>query len=808
MKKDTLKIDPVTATEHFKLGLMLNDLGRYKEAIEAFSKAIKLRISYAAAFSSRGDTFNNIGLYEEAIHDYEKAILLKSPSFEIFCKLGTAQYNLGRYQEAIKSFDRAIELNPYYTLAMINRGNSYDNLGYHKEALQDYDRVIELLPDSISGHYNRAYVKDKLGLSEEAIKAYSEVIQLRPKMFMAYNNRGVAKGNLGCHAEAREDYDKTIQLKPDYGQAYNNRGVAEDNLGRYSEAIQDYDKAIQLRPDYVHAHNNRGISKEHLGRYSDAIKDYDKAIQLEPDYAPAYINRAIAKFNLNRHEEAIQDLTRAMELEPMSISSYYLGMICLLQKDLIKAKSHLELCQVSPYGKQGKVLLDLVRGQKTQVEKIFQQINIESNINIRLDLCVHTAKVCIAFGFDQLAQEAIAKGFSLKADYVPLTQLQPDLKSYRYLSVAGDPKKIIYNIIDGETYIRDWLNGIESAGKYVLKMLEEDADRLTYFVNRSCSSQDIDKLSDFILNHDEERSTVFASKLLEKKIISSKDPLQIAMILENIYDNGFIEKVFGETEKNTTKNVLLHLSAFSHVNNPNVLTAFCNLLGKEDYRATIYQLFLISISGLNQAVIAACLSTLQQGQKLVQNEEVKPKVDEGIVVRSDKDISLDYYTASISENIEALLDAASPLKGDPKRFIELFTQELTHLREDVNSSFTGLKKREQFYRDLMNNQEIKRYYVYANCVYQVNLSFARASLKQIAGSSSTATVVNYQDPATVDMKTNINLPDKKPAPSMFASAYYFSYFSYSSPATSNVGKKVIEKKSNDEKHDENAYGKF
>ena len=304
---------------YFYAGLKNFEKEQYQEAIENFTKAIKLKPDYAEAYNKREVAKDKLRELEEVIKNYTEAIKLNPKDASAYNHRGVAKYKLRDFQEAIKDFDEAIKLKPKSDNVYYNRGNSKANLEMYEEAIEDYNQAIKLNPKDADAYSNRGVSISRLGKFKEAIKDFDEAIKLNPNYALAYYNRGSDKTRLGEYKKAIEDFREAIKLNPNDAESYNNQGTAKNNLGRSEEAIEDHTEAIRLKPDYVDAYYNRGNAKYKLERFKGAIEDYNQTIKLKSDYAKAYNNRGITYRKLGKETDAIKDFQKANELDPTSI---------------------------------------------------------------------------------------------------------------------------------------------------------------------------------------------------------------------------------------------------------------------------------------------------------------------------------------------------------------------------------------------------------------------------------------------------------------------------------------------------------
>jgi tetratricopeptide (TPR) repeat protein len=117
----------LSAQEWFDKGRFLGEIGVYRKAIDAFSRAIELAPNSAHAYNNRGVSYSELGNYRLAIQDFNRAISLKPGETVFRFNRGVA---FGREEElelAMKDFAQVVEMDPKHAearflLGLIQRG--------------------------------------------------------------------------------------------------------------------------------------------------------------------------------------------------------------------------------------------------------------------------------------------------------------------------------------------------------------------------------------------------------------------------------------------------------------------------------------------------------------------------------------------------------------------------------------------------------------------------------------------------------------------------------------------------------------
>ena len=99
--------------------------GDATQAIETYSKAIRLRLDDADAWFGRGKAYEAAGRYRDAIDDFDQASRLRPGFLDAVLERGYAYGQAGDLNHAIQDLDRVIAANPASVPALTLRGDAH-----------------------------------------------------------------------------------------------------------------------------------------------------------------------------------------------------------------------------------------------------------------------------------------------------------------------------------------------------------------------------------------------------------------------------------------------------------------------------------------------------------------------------------------------------------------------------------------------------------------------------------------------------------------------------------------------------------
>ncbi|NOX18636.1 MAG: tetratricopeptide repeat protein [Chlorobi bacterium] len=149
------------AEKYFKKAMQLTEESDYLEALKFFDSALKLKPDDELAYFNRAVIKHNLGKYKEAIKDYTKAISLMhegggegegggggneepNPKAEAYNYRALAKMKLEDYRGAIADYGEAIKLDANVAEYYVNRAEALKILDYMDAACLDWSKAGEL----------------------------------------------------------------------------------------------------------------------------------------------------------------------------------------------------------------------------------------------------------------------------------------------------------------------------------------------------------------------------------------------------------------------------------------------------------------------------------------------------------------------------------------------------------------------------------------------------------------------------------------------------------------------------------------
>jgi choline-sulfatase len=165
-------------TAHFSLAYALREVGRDREAIEQYEKALELRPDYVEALNSLGLTLVHAGRFKEAIDRYGQALKLKPDYVQAHNNLANVLERTGRHADAIDHYEQALRIQPDFMDAHFNLGLAFEHAGQLVEAIGHYEEAVKLKPDSVTALDRLAAAYADVQRFDDAVSTAQKALEL------------------------------------------------------------------------------------------------------------------------------------------------------------------------------------------------------------------------------------------------------------------------------------------------------------------------------------------------------------------------------------------------------------------------------------------------------------------------------------------------------------------------------------------------------------------------------------------------------------------------------------------------------
>jgi len=188
--------------------------------------------------------------HAEAVELFSKAIRVESSSGEAYYNLGTALVSLSRWSEAAASLNRSLSLRPANYDALKNLGLALNGLERFGEAEVVLRQAIALAPRSGAGYFSLGLALKGQRRFEEAAENLKKALALgQVDVGAVYDNLGDVFFAWGRSLAAIEYFQKALQYKPRQLSTVLGLAEARSRIGKYTEAAKDFAVAREVAPN-------------------------------------------------------------------------------------------------------------------------------------------------------------------------------------------------------------------------------------------------------------------------------------------------------------------------------------------------------------------------------------------------------------------------------------------------------------------------------------------------------------------------------------------------------------------------------
>jgi TolB-like protein/Flp pilus assembly protein TadD len=269
-----------------------HDAKDLRDAIAAYTEAIRLDPQYALAFATRSLAFTDVATeaetaaaaregFDKATADARRALALAPDLAQAHLALAFVSDNTLNFTQANDEYQRALALAPGSAQVLQLSGLFAAYMGHFDAGVAATHRAVVLDPLSHLSHSALGVALYTARRYEEAVAVWAEVLSLDPDYKDTYAYRGLAYYGLGDLERARA----SCETKPDDWGSQQCLAVIYDKLGRHADAEAELAKLKAAMGDnsayqYVAIYAQRGDRAKALDWLDTALRLRDPGLEL------------------------------------------------------------------------------------------------------------------------------------------------------------------------------------------------------------------------------------------------------------------------------------------------------------------------------------------------------------------------------------------------------------------------------------------------------------------------------------------------------------------------------------------------
>jgi tetratricopeptide (TPR) repeat protein/predicted Ser/Thr protein kinase len=248
--KETFTTTSIEAMKEYAEGQRFAALGKKKEAIDAYLRAIDQDPNFGRAFGGLAATYYNLGQHQLA-----------------------DKY----YKEALDRIDQMTEIEKHRT-----RGGYYLFKQNFMRAAEEYAALVKINPRDAAGHSNLAFAYFVGCKMPEAYAEGLKAVELNPDSLDYRYNQSCYALAAGNFERAREEVRKTLAINSKYEKAFIVLALIDLAEGRPPEAAKTYQQLEDLGKDGAsYAASGKADLAVYEGRLEEAIGGLKKSIAVD-----------------------------------------------------------------------------------------------------------------------------------------------------------------------------------------------------------------------------------------------------------------------------------------------------------------------------------------------------------------------------------------------------------------------------------------------------------------------------------------------------------------------------------------------
>ncbi len=311
----------------------LCDSHRWAEALMEIDAAIGINANNATWQAQRGFVLEELGRWEEAADAYQNSLELEAADRDVMLALGSVLLRLERFTQALTIFDELAQAHPDCEPAYCHRIQAYAELGQHERAEEMFYLAQQINDDCPHCFYAIGISLAGRGQREKAIYCWKRVLDVEPDYYGVNLRIAEAYRADRDYEQAREYLLREVRGDPGNTDLLFDLAELTLESGQAATAAAKFAQIVELDPGHYESHFALGKIWLEMGQPEQAISSFEMVAKLassDPGLHGFHRTFGEALLALGKFREARRRLRRATDENPTDPAVAMLLGDCLL----------------------------------------------------------------------------------------------------------------------------------------------------------------------------------------------------------------------------------------------------------------------------------------------------------------------------------------------------------------------------------------------------------------------------------------------------------------------------------------------
>jgi len=323
-------LDPENSRWPYLLAVHYEETGFLDKAVDSYRAALILDRTYLPGYIRLGRVLLELNRLKEAEAAFQVVLNVVPDDAAALAGEGRVAFERGEYETAVGLFQRALAKDPEASALHYRLGLTYRALGDADKARAELDKAGERIPTTEdpllayvqahargAAHYLEAAAQaEAAGQPEVAIKFYDIATSIDPTNAEALLKLAELQGAAGQMDGAFVTFGRLLSIDPDNARANYFVGTILEQRGQEAEARKYYEKALQTEPQLVEPRMLLANAQMRAGEYAQAGDNYAQIAHQLPGSVEVMYLLGVAWLAAGECQWADPVLLRAIKMAP------------------------------------------------------------------------------------------------------------------------------------------------------------------------------------------------------------------------------------------------------------------------------------------------------------------------------------------------------------------------------------------------------------------------------------------------------------------------------------------------------------